>query len=173
MRPAFPAWSGRKAWRARRWPPIRIIAFGQVWLAVALGYQARIIGAVKARMANIAGPIAQRRWTQAVQDDPRQCLCGVGAGRLAYRDRARRRRLPGAAVPMARSESEALALFDRAVRLAPGNVAVRYQIALSLAGFNAEKYQARIATEFKAALPATPETAYEKKIRGRAAELSG
>src|SRR5437762_12559089 len=28
-------------------------AFGQVWLAVALGYQARIIGALKARMKNM------------------------------------------------------------------------------------------------------------------------
>ena len=42
------------------------------------------------------------------------------------------------------SESEALSLFDRAARLAPDNVAVRYQIALSLAGFDAEKYRARI-----------------------------
>ena len=70
-------------------------------------------------------------------------------------------------------ESEAAALFDRAVRLAPGNVAVRYQIGLGLAGFNAEKYRGRIAAEFKAALAATPETAYERKVQTRAAELLG
>ena len=68
-------------------------------------------------------------------------------------------------------ESEALALFDRAVRLAPENVAVHYQIGLSLAGFNTGKYRSRIAAEFKAALAAAPETAYEKKMQGRAAEL--
>jgi predicted Zn-dependent protease len=68
-------------------------------------------------------------------------------------------------------ESEAIALFDRAVRLAPGNVAVRYQIGLSLAGFDPGKYQARIVSELKAAISDTPETAYEKKIQARATEL--
>ena len=38
----------------------------------------------------------------------------------------------------------------------PDNVAVRYQIGLSLAGFNPDKYRARIAPEFKAAMAATP-----------------
>ena len=146
-------------------------ALGQVWLAVALGYQARIIGAVKARLKN--SPAQSRAALDAaIADDPRNAFAvsalggwhieivrGGGAflARLAYGAR----------------ESEALALFDRAVRLAPGNVAVRYQIALSLAGFNAGKYRARIVTELKASLAATPETAYEKKIQGRAAELLG
>src|SRR6185295_1778757 len=61
-------------------------------------------------------------------------------------------------------ESEGVNLFDRAAQLAPGNVAVRYQIALSLAGFNADKYQARIASELKASISGTADTAYEKKI---------
>ena len=67
--------------------------------------------------------------------------------------------------------SEAISLFDRAVRLAPGNVAVRYQIALSLAGFDAGKYQTRIVSELKSAISDTPETEYEKKIQARATEL--
>ena len=71
------------------------------------------------------------------------------------------------------TEREAISLFDRAVNLAPGNVAVRYQIALSLAGYDAEKYRARISAELKAARAATPQTAYEKKIQGRAEELLG
>jgi hypothetical protein len=70
-------------------------------------------------------------------------------------------------------ESEALALFDRAVRLAPDNVAVHYQIALSLAGFDAGKYHARIAAELKSSLSSAADTAYEKKIQGRAGELLG
>ena len=67
----------------------------------------------------------------------------------------------------------ASALFDRAVHEAPGNVAVRYQIGLSLAGFNAAKYRARIAAELKASVSASPETSYEKKIQARAGELLG
>ena len=59
------------------------------------------------------------------------------------------------------------------MRQAPDNVAVHYQIGLSLAGFNTGKYRSRITAEFKAALAAAPETAYEKKMQGRAAELLG
>jgi hypothetical protein len=146
-------------------------ALGQVWLAVALGYEARIIGSVKARVKN--SPAQSRTALDAaIAEDPKNAFAvsalggwhieivrGGGAflARLAYGAR----------------ESEGLALFDRAVRLAPGNVAVRYQIGLGLAGFDAEKYRVRIATEFKAALAATPQTAYERKIQTRAAELLG
>ncbi len=42
---------------------------------------------------------------------------------------------------MAPGRLEALALFDRAIKLAPGNVAVRYRIALSFLGFDGEKYR--------------------------------
>jgi len=70
-------------------------------------------------------------------------------------------------------ESTALSLFDHSVALAPGNVAVRYQIGLSLAGFDPAKYHARIATELKAAVAAVPATAYEKRIQARAQELLG
>ena len=44
-------------------------AFGQVWLAVALGYQARIIGAIKARLKD--SPAQSRAALDAaVTDDP-------------------------------------------------------------------------------------------------------
>jgi hypothetical protein len=50
---------------------------------------------------------------------------------------------------------------------------VHYQIALTLAGFAADKYHARIAAELKSAQSATSDTAYEKKMQGRAGELLG
>jgi len=146
-------------------------ALGQVWLSVALGYQARIIGAVKARLKNMP---AQSRTAldQAVKDEPGNAFAvsALGGWHIEV--------VRGGGATLARlfygaRESEALALFDRAVRLAPGNVAVRYQIGLSLAGFDAAKYQARIATELKAAVSDTPETAYEKRIQARAGELLG
>ena len=144
-------------------------AFGQVWLAVALGYQARIIGAVKARMKDM--PHQSRvALDQAVTDDPGNpfAVSALGGWHIEV--------VRGGGAPLARlfygaRESVAISLFDRAVRLAPGNVAVRYQIALSLAGFDAAKYRARIASELKAAVSDTPETAYEKKIQARAGEL--
>jgi hypothetical protein len=144
-------------------------AFGQVWLSVALGYQARIIGAVKARMRDM--PHQSRvALDQAVKDDPQNAFAvsALGGWHIEV--------VRGGGAPLARlfygaRESEAISLFDRAVRLAPGNVAVRYQIALSLAGFDAGKYQTRIVSELKAAISDTPETEYEKKIQARATEL--
>ena len=146
-------------------------AYGQIWLAVALGYQARIIGAVKARLKD--SPAQSRTALDAaVADDPRNAyaLSALGGWHIEV--------VRGGGATLARflygaSESEALTLFDRAAHLAPGNVAVRYQIALALAGFDAEKYRARIITELKATLSGTGETAYEKKIQGRAQELLG
>src|SRR4051812_6595182 len=44
-------------------------ALGQVWLAVALGYQARIAGAVKARLANMPAQ-SKAALDQAVKDEP-------------------------------------------------------------------------------------------------------
>ena len=62
------------------------------------------------------------------------------------------RRIPGAAGSMTPVWSKGLTLFDRAVRAAPGNVAVRYQIALSLSGLDAETYRNRIESELQAAI---------------------
>jgi len=146
-------------------------AFGQVWLAVSLGYQARITGAVKARMKN-APAQAKTALDTAVADDPKNAFAvsalggwhiEVVRGGGAFLDKL----VYGA------RESTALSLFDRAVSLAPDNVAVRYQIGLSLAGFDPDKYHARIATELKASVAATPATAYEKRIQARAQELLG
>jgi tetratricopeptide (TPR) repeat protein len=144
-------------------------AFGQVWLAVALGYQARITGAVKARLADSPAQ-SKAALEQAVRDEPHNAFAVSALGgwhievvrgggsflaRLAY----------GA------SESAALSLFDRAVKAAPDNVAVHYQIGLSLAGFAPDKYRPRIASELRAAAASAPRTAYERKIQQRAEEL--
>ena len=140
-------------------------------MAVALGYQARIIGAVKARMKNMPAQ-SRAALEQAVTDEPGNAFAvsALGGWHIEV--------VRGGGATLARlfygaKESEAVNLFDRAAQLAPGNVAVRYQIALSLAGFNADKYQTRIVAELKAAVSDSPATAYEKRIQARAAELLG
>ncbi|HET7086605.1 MAG TPA: hypothetical protein VFI23_17700 [Rhizomicrobium sp.] len=144
-------------------------AFGQVWLAVALGYQARIIGSVKARLKNMPAQ-SKAALESAIGDDPKNpfAVSALGGWHIEI--------VRGGGATLARlfygaRENEALALFDRAVQLAPGNVAVHYQIALGLAGFDAGKYRARIIAELTAAQTAAPATAYEKRIQGRAQEL--
>ena len=133
-RPAWPACSGRKNCRAQAVAADPHYAFGQVWLAVALGYQARILGPIRRRgMKDTPSPV-QGGAGYGGAGRSHQSLRHFGAGRLAYRGGARRRRLPGAHRLWRAAKAEALALFDRAVKLAPDNVAVHYQIGLSLAG---------------------------------------
>ena len=146
-------------------------AFGQVWLAVALGYQARIIGSVKARMNNSPAQ-SKAALETAISDDPKNAFAVSALGGWHIEIVRGGGAFLGGLVYGAK-EQQALALFDRAIQLAPGNVAVHYQIALSLAGFNSGKYHARIASELRASLAAVPQTAYEKKIQARAQELSG
>ena len=146
-------------------------AFGHVWLAVSLGYQARLMGIVKARMADLPAQ-SKAALDAAVADDPNNpfAISALGGWHIEV--------VKGGGAFLARTlygarESEALALFDRAVKLAPGNVAVHYQIALALLGFDGEKYRARILTELRAAVGDAPATAYEKAIQTRANELLG
>jgi tetratricopeptide (TPR) repeat protein len=69
------------------------------------------------------------------------------------------------------SLEQGLALFDRAARAAPRNVAIRYQIALSLAGLDSDTARAQVESELEAAVHATPQTAYDKFAAARAGEL--
>ena len=146
------------------------LADGPVWLAVALGYQTRLTGILAARWRGAPGQ-AKAALMQAVRNDPKSpfAVSALGGWNIevvraagAYLARA----LYGA------TEAKGLALFDRAVKLQPGNVAVRYQIGLSLAGFDVDRYHDRILGELDAAMAAPAQTAYEKFIQARAAALS-
>lgn len=146
-------------------------AFGQIWLAVSLGYQSRITGIVKARLRDAPGQ-SRLALDAAIASDPQNpyAVSALGGWHIEI--------VRGGGATLARllygaRESEALALFDRSIKLAPGNVAVRYQIALSLLGFDDEKYRGRILAELRAAVSGEPATAYEKDIQGRANELLG
>jgi hypothetical protein len=140
---------------------------GHIWLAAALGLEGRIQGVLRAR-ANVS--VAKDELDAALRSDPRNAyaLSAMGAWNIEL--------VRGGGVLLAglvygAHEADGLALFDRAVQAAPGNVAVRYQIALSLAGYDSRKFRSRIAGELEAAIQATPQTEYEKFIQTRAATL--
>ena len=146
-------------------------AFGQIWLAVSLGYQSRITGIVKARLRDAPGQ-SKIALDAAIAAEPHNpyAISALGGWHIEI--------VRGGGATLARllygaREDQALALFDRAIKLAPGNVAVRYQIALSFLGFDGDKYRARILTELRAAVADEAATAYEKEIQGRANELLG
>jgi len=146
-------------------------AFAQVWLAVALGYQSRLTGIVKARMANTPEQ-SHAALEKAVADDPRNpfAVSALGGWHIEV--------VRGGGAFLARhlygaTEDAALALFDRAEKLDPTNVAVHYQIALSLAGYDADRFHGRIVAELRDALNNAPDTAYERRIQERANTLLG
>jgi tetratricopeptide (TPR) repeat protein len=146
-------------------------AYGQVWLAVSLGYQARLLGIMKAKLRDMPAQ-SKAALDAAVADDAKNPYAASALGGWHIEV------VKGGGAFLARTiygarESEALALFDRAVKLAPGNVAVHYQVALALLGFDGDKYRARILTELRAAVNGTAATAFEKAIQARANELLG
>jgi hypothetical protein len=144
-------------------------ADGHIWLAAALGYEARIIGLMRARLDDDPAQ-AKENLDEAlrVQPDNAYALAALGGWNVEIVRTGGKflaNKLYGASV------EQGIALFDRAVRAEPRNVAVRYQIGLSLAGLNPEIHRSRIDSELEAAIRAMPETAYEKFVQGRAAEL--
>ncbi len=146
-------------------------ADNHVWLAAALGHQARILGKVRAQVARMPNE-SRAALDTALRHAPDNAyaVSALGGWNIEI--------VRGGGAYLARtlygaSEPEGIALFDRAVKLAPGNVAVHYQVALSLLGFDADKYRARIAAELKAAQAATAATAYERRMQDRAGELLG
>ena len=147
----------------------RNMADGHVWLAASLGYEARIVGLLRARLDD--DPAQAKEHLEAAlkaQPDNAYALAALGGWNIEV--------VRTGGIFLARelyqaSAEQGIALFDRAVRAQPRNVAVRYQIALSLAGLDPILYRGRIDSELEAAIHAAPETAYEKFVQGRAIEL--
>lgn len=145
------------------------LADGQTWLAVSLGYQARILGMMRARLRDLPEQ-AKAALDAAVAADPADpyAVSALGGWHVEV--------VKGGGSFLARTLygatlSEGMALFDRAVKLAPGNVAVRYLIAQTLAGYDPDAYRGRIASELDAAIRGHANTAYERVQQARAGEL--
>jgi hypothetical protein len=144
-------------------------ADAHVWLAASLGYESRLTGILQARWRDAPGQ-AHTALQQALKIEPDNAyaLAALGGWNIEVV-----RAAGGYLANMiyGAGEGEGLALFDRAVKLAPANVAVHYQIALSLSGYNPDRFAPRLAAELEAALHDAPQTAYEKAIQARAGEL--
>jgi len=145
------------------------IADGHVWLATSLGYEARIQGVMRASWGNSPAQ-AKEQLDAALAADPNNpyALAALG-GWHAELVRVGGAFLAGKVYDASLDKS--MALFDRAGRVAPHNVAVHYQIALSLAGLDEVAYRQRIESELQTAIQGPPQTAYEKFVSGRAQEL--
>jgi len=146
------------------------LADAHVYLAVAMGYEARVVGPVWARAHNYPGH-AKDELDAALALDPKSPWA-LGA-------------LGGWNVEIVRTGGDYLAswlygatvdkgldAFAAAFRVAPDNLSVRYQYALSLSGYDADRFSHEIRDAFGHIAKLKPTTAYETVARARAAELS-
>jgi hypothetical protein len=142
---------------------------GHLFLAVALGYQARIAGPISARLNDLPGQ-AKSHLDAALAGAPDNgwALAALGGWNIEI--------VRGGGATLARwfygaSLAEGLADFAKAFAAAPDNLVLRYQYALVLSGFDVTDYRGQIADALTRAIAAKPGTAFETFAQTRAREL--
>jgi len=145
------------------------LADGHVFLATSLGYQARIVGMVRARLAGYAEE-AKTQLDEALRHDPQNpwALAALGGWHVEIvrgGGATLARWLYGANVPAGTS------CFEKAFKAAPDNIVLRYQYALSLGGLDPVLYRAAIIDALTRADTGFAVSAYDRFARKRAREL--
>jgi hypothetical protein len=146
------------------------MADAHVYLAVAMGYEARVVGPVWARAHNYPGQ-AKDELDAALSIDPKSpwALGALGGWNVEI-VRTGGDRL--ASWFYDASVDRGLAAFSAAFRYAPDNLSVRYQYALSLSGYDADRFRREIDDAFARIAKQRPATVYEALAKSRAAELA-
>ena len=147
-----------------KWPD------GQTYLAVSLGYEARIVGPVTARFHNYPGH-AKDALDAALAADPKNpwALGALGGWNIEI---VRTGGDTLANLFYGASVDQGLDAFARAFKSAPDNLAIRYQYALSLSGYDPDRFRHEIDEAFARVAHDTPQSAYEHVAQKRAAELA-
>ena len=143
---------------------------GQTYLAVSFGYEARLVGPITARFRGYPSR-AKKALDKALAADPKNpwALAALGGWNVEIV------RTGGAALAnlfYGAAIDDGLSDFDRALALAPSNLAIRYQYALSLSGYDADTYLQQIEDAFTRIARLSPQTAYERVAQKRASELA-
>lgn len=141
-----------------------------VYLAVAMGYEARIVGPVWARARNYPGK-AKDELDRALALAPKNAWA-LGALGGWHIEIVRTGGSYLADLLYDATEEAGLAAFAAAFRNAPDNLSIRYQYALSLAGYDADRLRKEIDDAFARVAKLKPATAYEVVAKARAAELA-
>lgn len=142
---------------------------GHIYLAVTLGYEARIIGTIAARFRGYA-QTAKEEIDTAITDDPRNswawaALGGWNVEVVRGGGRTLARWLYNASI------DAGIADFRKSFALDPDNLVLRYQFALTLAGYDRDRYLAEISSALESAVAGKPRTAYDNFALSRARAL--
>lgn len=140
-----------------------------IYLAAAVGFEARIIGNVRAQFARIP-ETAKAAIDHALDVAPNDDWSLAAAGAWNIEIVRNGGSVLARAVYGARLDT-GLDYFARAFAAEPKNLVIRFQYALSLSGYDFETYQKDIAVMLASVGGIEPRTAYESVIKQRAANM--
>jgi hypothetical protein len=144
-------------------------ADGHVFLAVALGREGRLLSTFTV-LRRAYPSKAKAELDAAVAADPKSYFAWSALGgwniEIVNKGGARAAHLIYGA-----SLEDGLVAFDKAFALAPDNVGLRYQYALTLSAYDVKAYRAKIEDALARAASDKPHGAYEAFVQARAKEL--
>ncbi|HEY1612798.1 MAG TPA: hypothetical protein VGF97_03780 [Rhizomicrobium sp.] len=145
------------------------LAEGHIEYVVSLGYEARIIGTVAANFQHFAQR-AKQHIDAALADDPQNSWAWAALGGWNIEI------VHGAGSALARwlygaNFKAGMQDFAKAFAVAPENVVLHYQYALSLATYDRDAYHDTIAETLTRAIAGHPESAYESFAQENARAL--
>jgi hypothetical protein len=142
---------------------------GHVFLAVALGREGRLLSTFTVIRRGYAAQ-AKAELDAAVAADPKSAFAWSALGgwniEIVHKGGERVARMMYGA-----SLADGFADFDKAFALAPGNIGLRYQYALTLSAFDANAYRAKIEDALARARDGKASGVYEAFVQARAKEL--
>jgi len=144
-------------------------ADGHIFLAVSLGREGRLVGAFTVMTQGYATQ-AKENLDAALAADPNNAFAWAALGgwniEIVHKGGPRLGHMMyGAAA------DQGMAAFDKAFALAPGNVALRYQYALTLSAYNPNAFRKKIEDALIRARDGNAHGVYETFVQARATEL--
>ncbi|HEY8949699.1 MAG TPA: hypothetical protein VIM56_12500 [Rhizomicrobium sp.] len=142
---------------------------GHVFLAVALGRKGRLVSALTVISQGYATQ-AKAELDAALAADPGNAFAWAALGgwniEIVHKGGPRLAKMIYGA-----TREQGAAAFDKAFALAPGNVGLRYQYALTLSSYNPHAFRDKIEDALKRARGGKANGAYELFVQARAKEL--
>jgi hypothetical protein len=140
-----------------------------VYLAAAVGYEARIVGNVRAQLAHYP-EIAKEMIDRALVLAPDDAWSLAAAGAWHTEVVRNGGSLLARAIYGARADA-GIEYFSRAFAADPKNLVIRFQYALSLSGYSYDRYAQESTAALIGVATIEPRTTYEGVIKQRAARL--